>query len=182
MTSRTDLIAAVLRRPRLKRPLVAHELRGCLVQGIGPGSTDVDWQTTVPQLAEAIDTALQAAQEREEKDTQRRIQRRAGESTARAELLTVLQDAGYNREAAVDLVARAFREPHAGQTDSAAVESLAGGHALVMEFGGRELIGSCQCGRRLGRITSLESADALAGLWERHTTTELPTVIANGAS
>jgi len=61
--SRTDTIAAVLRRPHLLRPIVAHELRGPLVQGLDRGTT-VAWQATVPQLAEAIDTALQE----EEKD------------------------------------------------------------------------------------------------------------------
>jgi len=61
--SRTDTIAAVLRRPTLLRPIVAHELRGPLVQGLDRGTT-VAWQATVPQLAEAIDTALQE----EEKD------------------------------------------------------------------------------------------------------------------
>lgn len=183
MTSRTDLIAAVLRRPRLKRPVLAHELRGRLVQGLGAGSTDVEWTATIPQLAEAIDTALQKAQEREEKDTRRRAQRRVDGSTARAELLAVLQEAGYNEAAAVDLLARAFREPHTIPVDAEFRETLAGGHALVVEYGDCEFLGSCQCGRRLGRVTPDKPIDGLAGLWERHTITDLSApVTTNGAS
>ncbi|WP_171111276.1 MULTISPECIES: hypothetical protein [unclassified Streptomyces] len=58
MTTRADTIATVLRRPVLHRRLLAHELRERLVQGLGPGSTDAEWTATVPQLAEALDTAL----------------------------------------------------------------------------------------------------------------------------
>jgi hypothetical protein len=59
--TRTDVIADVLRRPVLLRPVLGHELRERLVQGIGPASTAAEWTATVPQLAEAIDTALTAA-------------------------------------------------------------------------------------------------------------------------
>lgn len=174
MTARTATIAAVLCRPRLQRPVLAHELREHLVQGIGPAGTDKEWTATVPQIAEAIDTALLEAERREEKDTCRGRQPRAGGSTARAELLAVLQGAGYNTAAATDLVARAFREPHADPPDLEFRETLAGGHALVVEYGDCELIGSCQCGRRLGTLLPDRPLDHLAGLWERHTTTEVP--------
>ncbi|MEV5163891.1 hypothetical protein AB0K66_04585 [Streptomyces werraensis] len=170
MTARTDVIAGVLRRPRLKRPVLAHELRQSLVQGLRIGTT-VEWTATVPQLAEAIDSALT---QQEQKDTRGRSQRPAGGSTARAELLAVLQDHGYNEAAAVDLVARAFREPHTDPPDLEFRETRAGGHALVVEYGDCELLGSCQCGRRLGRVTPDKPIDHLAGLWERHTMTEVP--------
>ncbi len=170
MTSRTDLIADVLRRPRLKRPVLAHELRQSLVQGLRIGTT-VEWTATVPQLAEAIDSALA---QQEQKDTRGRSQRSAGGSTARAELLAVLQESGYNEAAAVDLLARAFREPHTDPPDLEFRETLAGGHALVVQYGDCELLGSCQCGRRLGRVTPDKPIDHLAGLWERHTLTEVP--------
>ncbi|WP_217545609.1 hypothetical protein [Streptomyces sp. GbtcB6] len=61
-----DTIAAVLRSPRFRRPVLGQELRGAVVQGLGPGSSETRWTATVPQLAEAIDTALTRA---EEKDT-----------------------------------------------------------------------------------------------------------------
>ncbi|MEU2780582.1 hypothetical protein [Streptomyces sp. NPDC007110] len=172
MKPRTEVIAGVLRRPRLKRPVLAHELRERLVQGLGAGSTDVEWTATIPQVAEAIDAALTASG-REEKDTRRGGQPRAGGSTARAELLAALHDSGYNEAAATDVVARAFREPHTDPPDLEFRETRAGGHALVIEYGDCELIGSCQCGRRLGRVTPDKPIDRLAGLWERHTMTEL---------
>ncbi|EYT83975.1 hypothetical protein CF54_04170 [Streptomyces sp. Tu 6176] len=111
MTRRTDTIAAVLRRPVLKRPVVGHELRERLVQGLGPGSTDAAWTATVPQLAEAIDTALTTQERREQKGTRSRGRRLAGGSTARAQILAALVDAGHSPAAAADLLARAYREP-----------------------------------------------------------------------
>ncbi|WP_329338542.1 hypothetical protein OG866_26965 [Streptomyces sp. NBC_00663] len=101
--TRAETIADVLRRPVLKRPVLAHELRGRLVQGLGAGSTAAEWTATVPQLAEAIDAALGA------------------------------------------------------------------GHALVIEHQGGDLVGTCQCGRRLGRINPATRLDALAVPWVRHT-------------
>ncbi|MFF3928617.1 hypothetical protein [Streptomyces hirsutus] len=175
MPSRTDTIAAVLRRPRLQRPVLAYELREHLVQGVGPAGTDKEWTATVPQIAEAIDAALLEAERREEKDTRRGSQPRVGGSTARAEILAALQDHGYNEAAAGDLLARALREPHTDPADLEFRETLAGGHALVIEYGDCELIGSCQCGRRLGTLLPDKPVDHLAGLWERHTTTEVPT-------
>ncbi|MFI8531092.1 hypothetical protein ACIGMX_12665 [Streptomyces aquilus] len=101
--NRAETIADVLRRPVLTRPVLAHEVSERLVQGLGARSTVVEWTATVPQLADAIDTALGA------------------------------------------------------------------GHALVIERQGGDLIGTCQCGRRLGRINPATRLDALAVPWERHT-------------
>lgn len=64
MISRIRIIDAVLRHPNVRR-LAGHELRGTLVQLLGPGTTDPSWTVTVPLLAEAIDAALARA-EREE--------------------------------------------------------------------------------------------------------------------
>lgn len=117
MTTRADLIAAVLRRPVLRRPVLARELRERLVQGLGAGSTVAEWTATLPQLAEAIDTAL------------------------------------------IDGEVRA----------TAPRGSIAGGHALIVEARGRDLVGACQCGTVLGRINPGTPLDALAVPWERHT-------------
>ncbi|WP_329597786.1 hypothetical protein OIE43_18940 [Streptomyces pseudovenezuelae] len=125
--NRADAIAAVLRRPVLERQLLAHELRGPMVQGIGSGSTVVEWTASVPQLAEAIDTAL----------------------------------------ANVDAAAAA-----------AMAGSAAAGHALVIEHRGGDLVGTCQCGRRLGYIHPGTRLDALAVPWIRHTA---PVLAAAGA-
>lgn len=65
MTARVDAIATVLRIPTLRRPIVGQELRGPVVQGLGPGSSEARWTATVPQLAEAIDTALAKAEEKD---------------------------------------------------------------------------------------------------------------------
>ncbi|MFE6408481.1 hypothetical protein ACFVOR_16280 [Streptomyces sp. NPDC057837] len=182
MKSRTDTIAAVLRRPRLRRPALAHELAERLVQGLGARSTVTEWTATVPQLAEAIDAALQE-QEREEKDTPAEGNRppAGAADTARAEILRTLMDAGYNEPAAGELLALAFREPHGQSPDVGSLQSLAGGHALLVEYGADEALGSCQCGRRLGRITPGKPLDALAVPWERHACTELTTA-SNGVS
>ena len=182
MPSRTDTIAAVLRQPQPVRQPLAYELRGSVVQLLAPGTTDPTWTATPEVLANAIDTALTRA-ERAEKDTRRSSQLRAGESTARAEILGVLEDAGYNAAAAAELLTRAFREPHAEPPEAEFRETLAGGHALIVQYGDCELLGSCQCGRRLGRITPDKRLDALAVPWERHTCTELPILARpNGAS
>lgn len=122
MIARVDVIAEALRRPDLQRPLLGHELRGRLLQGLGPGSTEAEWTATVPQLADAIDTAL-------------------------------------------------------ARVDAAAVGALGGtaaaGHALVVEYFGLDLVGTCQCGRRLGRIRPGTRLDALAVPWTAHTSAEL---------
>lgn len=41
-------------------------------------------------------------------------------------------------------------------------------HALVLEADDIDLIGSCRCGRRIGRTPQRRSVDGLVGLWERH--------------
>lgn len=148
MTSRPDVIAGLLRLPAPVREPLAWELRGSVVQLLGPGTTVPSWQATPKVLAEAIDAALQK-RELEEKDTQAG-NGRSGESTARGALSTGLQGAGAD--------------------GALGPGSLTGGHALVVEHGAGELVGSCQCGRRLGRLTSSGSVDALAGLWELHLT------------
>jgi hypothetical protein len=165
--SRIDTIAAALRHPQPVREPLAIELRGSVVQLLGPGTTDPTWTATPEVMAEAIDSALQ-------KDTSRSRRPRADESTARAEILAALDDAGYNEAAALELLTRAHREPHEAEPDPDCPESLAGGHALIVEHGGYELLGTCQCGRRLGSLVPSGSVDHLAGIWERHTTTELP--------
>ncbi|WP_435218341.1 hypothetical protein [Streptomyces sp. bgisy034] len=183
MRTRTDTIAALLRHPQPPvRPLLAYELRGSVVQLLEPGTTDPTWTATPDLLAESIDAAITKT-ERAQKDTRRGSQLRAGGATARAEILGVLEDAGYNAAAAAYLLGRAFREPHAKQSAAVVRESLAGGHALIVEDGGPETHGSCQCGRRLGRITPGTRLDVLAVPWEHHLCTELPTLARpNGAS
>ncbi|MGI5408677.1 hypothetical protein ACQEV9_18020 [Streptomyces chartreusis] len=170
--ARVAVIQRVLRAEQPVREPLAYELRGSIVQLLGPGTTAPTWQAPPALLAVAIDAALAAA-EREEKDTRRGRQPRAGGSTARAELLAGLEDQGYNEAAAADLLARAFREPHTDPPDLEFRETRAGGHALVIEYGDCELLGSCQCGRRLGRVPPDKPIDRLVGLWERHTMTEL---------
>jgi len=179
MRPRTETIAALLRQPQPVREPLAYELRGSVVQLLAPGTTAPTWTATPALLAESIDAALT----REQKGIRRSRQLRADGATARAEILGVLEDAGYNAAAAADLLGRAFREPHAQPSDATFRESLAGGHALIVEDGGRETHGSCQCGRRLGRITPGTRLDVLAVPWEHHICTELPTLVRpNGAS
>lgn len=50
-----DIINRTLRNPRFQRPVVGHELRGPMIQLTGDRT---DWVATVPQLAEALHTAL----------------------------------------------------------------------------------------------------------------------------
>ncbi|GEC02985.1 hypothetical protein SSP24_06400 [Streptomyces spinoverrucosus] len=61
--------------------------------------------------------------------------------------------------------------------DAATAGALAGseaaGHALIVSHEGSDLVGTCQCGRRLGRITPGRPLDALAVPWVRHTSTDL---------
>ncbi|MBD0837396.1 hypothetical protein [Streptomyces sp. TRM68416] len=56
--TRAEIIAGVLHHPVLDRPVLGRELRERLVQGLGAGSTAAEWTATVPQLADALDTAL----------------------------------------------------------------------------------------------------------------------------
>lgn len=173
MRTRTETIAALLRHPQPPvRPLLAYELRGSVVQLLAPGTTDPTWTATPALLAESIDTAITTA-EREQKGIQSSSQLRADGATARVAILRVLKGAGYNAEAAADLLGRAFREPHTQPSASQVPETLAGGHALIVEAGDYETHGSCQCGRRLGRIALGTRIDSLTIPWERHTFTDL---------
>lgn len=121
--TRAETIAAVLHRPVLDRRLLAHELGGRLVQALGPASTVAEWTATVPQLAEAIDTALAV---------------------------------------------------HDATAAATVADAEAAGHALGVQHLGSDLVGVCQCGRTLGRITPGTRLDALAVPWLRHTGAELP--------
>lgn len=67
MPARAQAIVAVLRDPAPVRELLAYELRGSVVQLLGPGTTDPTWTATPGLLAAAIDAALARA-ERKEKD------------------------------------------------------------------------------------------------------------------
>lgn len=167
--SRIDVIAAALRRPLLRRPVVGRELRGSIVQSLGRNS-DVTWSATVPQIAEAIDTALE---KHEEKDTPDRGQRSGAASTARAQILTALTGAGHTPATAAELLARADLEPRDPDPDPDLRETLGGGHALVVEYGDCELLGSCQCGTPFGVTTPEASLDTFVPAWERHTHTEV---------
>ncbi|MGW3417027.1 hypothetical protein [Streptomyces phaeochromogenes] len=53
--SMLDIITRTLRSPRLARPVVGHELRGPMIRLTGDRT---QWVATVPQLAEALHTAL----------------------------------------------------------------------------------------------------------------------------
>ncbi|MFM9595708.1 hypothetical protein ACKI1J_24390 [Streptomyces scabiei] len=64
MTDRQDVIAAALRAPRTGRPYVGHEMRGPMLMLTGINS-DLIWSATIPQIAEAIDQALQEHERKE---------------------------------------------------------------------------------------------------------------------
>jgi hypothetical protein len=135
---------------------------------LGHDSTDL-WSGTITGFAQRMADGLQI----EEKDTLVGARPAGTASTARAEILSVLQAAGYNEPAALELLARADREPRDPDPDPDFPETLAGGHALVIQYGDCELIGSCQCGRRFGTTTPDASLDTFVQLWERHTNTDL---------
>lgn len=61
----------------------------------------------------------------------------------------------------------------AGQADPDFRETLAGGHALIVEYGDCELLGRCQCGARFGTLTPDKPIDGFASKWERHVMTEV---------
>ena len=81
MTPRAARIADLLRRPQPVRPLLAYELRGSVVQLLGPGTTDPTWTATPALLAEAIDQNLTRS---EEKDTRADSQSAGAASTPHA--------------------------------------------------------------------------------------------------
>jgi hypothetical protein len=130
----------------------------------------------VQRVAESIEAELQ-------KDTPAGTRPTGTASTARPEIIRVLEDAGYNAAAAAELLGRAYREPQDADPDPDFAETLAGGHALVVQYGDCELIGACQCGRRFGTTIPDASLDTFVDPWERHTNTELTAVTpAIGAS
>jgi hypothetical protein len=94
--------------------------------------------------------------------------------SARTEILAALQRAGYDETGAAALLARADKEPRDVEPDPDFRETLAGGHALIVEYGDCELIGSCQCGKRFGMTTPDASLDTFVPRWERHSMTEVP--------
>ncbi|MEI5522489.1 hypothetical protein WB388_17960 [Streptomyces brasiliscabiei] len=169
MTARAAVIAAALRQPDLRRPYVGHEVRAGVVQLLGR-STDPDWTATIPQLAEAIDSALTIS---EKKDTPADTQPVGAASTARAQILTALQAAGHTPTAAAELLAQADREPHDPDPNPDFRETLGGGHALVVQYGDCELHGTCQCGKHFGTTTPDASLDTFVDPWEHHTNTEV---------
>ena len=73
-----------------------------------------------------------------------------------------------------------------GKVDAATVAAMAGsaaaGHALVVEYQGCDLVGTCQCGRRLGLIRPGTRLDALAVPWIRHTSTDLAAAAVRAAT
>ncbi|QJT01765.1 hypothetical protein G9272_16800 [Streptomyces asoensis] len=75
--------------------------------------------------------------------------------TATPELLAEAIDAGLTR------AEREEKDTPAGAPSTA--------HALVLEADGLDLVGVCQCGRRIGRAPLARSVDGLVGLWQRHT-------------
>jgi hypothetical protein len=125
MRSRIETIAAVLQHPAPVRELLAYEMRGSVVQHLGPSTTIPTWAATPELLAEAIDEALTRA-EREEKDI---------------------------------------------PAGTAFTPLPSDGHALIVRPVGADFIGSCQCGRPLGRTPQNKPLNGLAGLWERHAAT-----------
>lgn len=88
--------------------------------------------------------------------------------SARTKILAELQRNGYSETAARNLLARADKEPRDPNPDPDFRETLAGGHALIVEYGDCELHGSCQCGTRFGMTTPDASLDTFMPAWERH--------------
>jgi hypothetical protein len=136
---------------------------------LGHPSTD-SWSGDVAGFADRVAATIEAELQ---KDTPAVSQPTGTAFTARAEILAVLEDAGYNTAAAQELLGRAHREPHEADPDPDFPETLAGGHALVLQYGDCEVIGSCQCGKGFGMTGPDASLDTFAAPWERHTTTEL---------
>ncbi|WP_055696539.1 hypothetical protein [Streptomyces silaceus] len=90
--------------------------------------------------------------------------------SARAEILAALMRGGYSEDAAVSLMSRADKEPQTstGTGDPEFPTTLAGGHALVVEYGDCEFHGCCQCGMRLGTVTPDKFSSPFGLPWERH--------------
>lgn len=84
-----SIIENTLRNPHFARPIVAHELRGPVVEMRGINS-DVRWHVTVPQLAEALFTALYGRPDQATRDAARTMTSR----------LVQAEDARARRDAA----------------------------------------------------------------------------------
>jgi len=65
MRPRVTVIEGLLRRPAPVREPLACELRGSVVQLLGPGTTVPTWQATPAVLAEAIAAALRKDEEKD---------------------------------------------------------------------------------------------------------------------
>ncbi|MCX5601562.1 hypothetical protein OOK29_25770 [Streptomyces phaeochromogenes] len=134
----------------------------------------VVWDRSVERWTVAgYEDQFEDATAAEEKDTPVGIQPSGAASTARAEILAVLLAAGYNEPAALELVKRADREPRDPDPSPDSPETLAGGHALVVEYGDCVMHASCQCGYPLGTTTLNASLDTFVPGWERHTAPEV---------
>ncbi|MCX5229724.1 hypothetical protein [Streptomyces sp. NBC_00233] len=94
--------------------------------------------------------------------------------SARTKILDALQRAGHDEAGATALLARADKEPRDPAPNPDFQETLAGGHALIVEYGDCEMHGSCQCGKRFGITTPDASLDTFVSPWERHCMTEVP--------
>lgn len=96
--------------------------------------------------------------------------------TARTDILGTLQRAGYKDREAISLIEAADKEPQTptGLGDPEFPTTLEGGHALIVEYGDCEFIGSCQCGKEFGRVRPDKFRDdVFGGKWERHVMTEV---------
>jgi hypothetical protein len=96
--------------------------------------------------------------------------------TARTDILDALERAGYKQADALALLEQADKEPQTptGLGDPEFRETLAGGHALIVEYGDCEFLGSCQCGKGFGTVTPDRFRDdVFGGKWERHVMTEV---------
>lgn len=96
--------------------------------------------------------------------------------SARSKIVAELQRAGYSETAARGLLSRADKEPRTptGLGDPEFPTTLEGGHALIVEYGDCEFLGSCQCGKGFGTVTPDRFRDDVFGSkWERHVMTEV---------
>jgi hypothetical protein len=96
--------------------------------------------------------------------------------SARTDILDSLQRDGYKHHEAVSPLQSADKEPQTptGLGDPDFPTTLQGGHALIVEYGDCEFLGSCQCGKDFGTVTPDKFGDdTFGGKWERHVMTEV---------
>lgn len=95
--------------------------------------------------------------------------------SARTDILDALQRDGYKHREAVSLLEAADKEPRtpAGLGDPEFQTTLEGGHAMVVEYGDCEFYGTCQCGKKLGKVTPDQFGGTFAIDWEHHVLTEV---------